>query len=106
MNKEFDDLNQKYLRVTISNDLSKKQKLIEQMRANVLERNEGVDEFIRSIDDKKYSIKDASYKDLLEINGAMNNKDKTEELASISNALRSEQTDRNTFGEKKPYTSK
>lgn len=105
MNKEFDDLNQRYQEANSSNDLSKKQELIEQMRANILERNEGVDEFIRSIDDKKYSIKDASYKDLLEINGAMNNKDKTEELASISNTLRSEQTERNIYGEKNPYTS-
>lgn len=106
MNKKFDDLNQKYLRVTISNDLSKKQKLIEQMRANVLERNEGVDEFIRSIDDKKYSIKNASYKDLLEINGAMNNKEMSEKLSNTSNILRSEQKERNIYGEKNPYTSK
>lgn len=106
MNKEFEDLNQKYQK-TISNRSSlQENEFIDQMRMNILQRNGGVDEFIRSIDDKKYSIKDASYKDLLEINGAMNNKEMSEKLSDTSNILRSEQTDRNTYGEKNPYTSR
>ena len=103
MNKDFEDLNQSYQEANSSNNLSKKKELIKQMRANVLERNGGVDEFIRSTDDKKYSIKEASYKDLLEINGAMNNKEMSEKLSNISNILRSEQTERNIYGQDNSY---
>lgn len=106
MNKEFDDLNQRYQKANSSNDLSKKQELIEQMRANLLQRNGNVDKFIGLIDKKEYSINEASYTDLQEINGIMNINETSMNLSKKSNILRSEQTERNTYGEKNPYTQK
>lgn len=95
MDKQFNDLKDKYQKAVKDNNESLKFELLEQMRNNILKRNGGDDCFTRILDSKSYLISKSSYEELLEIDGEKNRITTSQKLTNISDQERKTQTNNN-----------
>ena len=103
MNAEFNTLWTEYLD---EKDKAKKEEILKKMRANVLQRNDNMDEYKYDIYNKTYSISSANYEQLLRINGDMNMKSTSEEMIAKSEKARDSMMSRNKYTPDNPYPGK
>ena len=102
MNKQFGELVQQYEQARNEADVQKQDTILSEMRQNLKERADGVN---FSQDEGTKSIMDASYEDLLKINGAIILKESSNSMTSISDYSRQTHEERNQYGPNNPYPS-
>lgn len=104
MDTLFIKLQQSYIEAQRSDDKEKQSFYLEQMRNNLLERNGGNDTFSHSLNYKSFSIKNASYANILEINGDMNKIASQNRFDDININARENLLNKNKYGADNPYT--
>ena len=104
MGKDFNQLNTDYQKAIESKDQLQQEDLIKKMKRCLIEQNEGKDEL--TTHSGKYNIPSASYQQLLEINGVLNEMESQKVLTKISDDEREKQMSRNNYSPDNPYPGK
>lgn len=102
MNKEFDELVNEYEQVKTNSD-AELERILSMMRQNLLSR---VNNEYCLIDNVQVSIKEASFEELLHINGNLSKTESSETMERVSDLFRKNQLKNNQYSSNNPYPPK
>ena len=101
MNEQFGELVQQYEQAIKDADVQKQETLLSEMRQNIKERTNGVDNY--PIEGKSISIMNASFEGLLKINGDINRETTSDVMTDYGDSRRKTNLKENKYGPDNPY---
>lgn len=104
MNKQFDELVQQYNQARKEADVQKQDTILSEMRQNIQTRT-SCENYKIEIENDTIILADASFEELLRIDGDINRKTSSDSMTDFSDYSRQTHQENNQYGPNNPYPS-